>query len=152
MENTTNLTIKTLNPNNEYNLDLQAFLDTGVTYHIGEFEDDDTPNNIIILTKIPAWEQIYHCLNTNLHNLYQRLADAGGDDDWDDYIPSYLTEITCLLSGLYHNNLITWNQAKEFLIPIIGTLTIIGDIFIATELLTGGDPKMQGYLENCLYK
>ena len=146
----TKLQIRTLNQTNEFNLRLED-LTPGTFQYITRDTggDDDLHNNDISFFNIPTGDQIYYCLETNLHHLYHLLSTEYGDDALYDYIPTYLTEITSFLSGLYNKSLISWDQAKDFLRPIIGINLILPDAYIPelTQALTDED-SMKTYLNN----
>lgn len=110
METTVNLTIKTQNANNEYNLILTD-LTTVISYK-------KAGTNEIQFTKLPTSGEIQTCLQTNINNI-QNLIPNAGDDAYYDYIPDYITELLYFISGLYNQNAITRTELTPYLTQIL---------------------------------
>lgn len=117
MKNTNALTIKTQNPNNEYNLILTNFT-SYPTYITEEIQDYDQPNNQIQFTTTPTIPEINACLQTNI-NYIQNLIPNAGDDAYYDYIPDYITELLYFIGGLYNQNAISRTELVPYLTQIL---------------------------------
>lgn len=115
---TNNLTIKTENLNNEYNLILTDFTSHPI-YITEESQFDDSPNNQIIFTTIPPIQEIKTCLQTNINHIQNLIPNATGDDTYYDYIPDYITELLYFIGGLYNQNAITRTELVPYLTQIL---------------------------------
>lgn len=113
----TNLTIKTQNANNEYNLILTDFTHHP-TYIREEIQDYDLPNNQILFTTTPTIQEIKACLQTNINHI-QNLIPNAGDDAYYDYIPDYITELLYFIGGLYNQNAISRTELVPYLTQIL---------------------------------
>ena len=118
---TNNLTIKTQNLNNQYNLILTDFT-PNPTYIIEDEDiqeyDSDSPNNQIIFTTTPTIQEIKTCLQTNI-NYIQTIIPNAGDDTYYDYIPNYITELLYFIGGLYNQNAISRTELAPYLTQIL---------------------------------
>lgn len=103
----TNLTIHTINANNEYNLILTA----NANYTTLTQNQD---HNAITFNQIPTLTEIQSCLQTNINRIQELIPNAT-DDAYYDYIPDYITELLYFIGGLHKNNLITEEQAIPFI-------------------------------------
>lgn len=113
----TNLTIKTQNATNEYNLILTDFTHYP-TYILEEIQDYDSHNNQIIFTTTPTIQEIQTCLQTNI-NYIQNLIPNAGDDAYYDDIPNYITELLYFIGGLYNQNAISRTELAPYLTQIL---------------------------------
>ena len=115
---TNNLTIKTENLNNEYNLILTDFTSHPI-YITEESQFDDSPNNQIIFTTIPTIQEIKTCLQTNINHIQNLIPNATWDDAYYDYIPDYITELLYFIGGLYNQNAISRTELVPYLTQIL---------------------------------
>lgn len=103
----TNLTIHTINANNEYNLILTA----NANYTTLTQNQD---HNAITFNQIPTLTEIQSCLQTNINRIQELIPNAT-DDAYYNYIPDYISELLYFIGGLHKNNLITEEQAIPFI-------------------------------------
>lgn len=105
----TNLTIHTINANNEYNLVLTAF--PNATYTTLTQNQD---HNAITFTQVPTLTEIQSCLQTNINRIQELIPNAH-DDAYYDYIPDYITELLYFIGGLHKHNLLDQEHAIPFI-------------------------------------
>ena len=142
---TNNLTIKTYNGINMYNLILTDF-NPHPTYIQEESEnyDENYPNNQIIFTTTPTIQEIQTCLQTNI-NYIQSLIPTAGDDVYYDDIPAYIRELLYFIGGLYNQNVISRTELVPYLTQI---LNIEHEFQINPDNLPIGDTLFLQLLNN----
>ena len=141
---TNNLTIKTQNANNEYNLILTDFTHYP-TYILDEIQDYDSHNNQIIFTTTPTIQEIQTCLQTNINHIQNLIPNAGDDAYYDD-IPAYITELLYFMGGLYNQNAISRTELAPYLTQILNIE--LDEFYLNPDNLPIGDTLFLQLLNN----
>ena len=100
----------------------QYHLPENQNFHLIAFKDndeDDGTDNTYQLDNPTHTVAMDYLQNTLIPDVQDKISNLSGDDDYFDNIPAYLEEVGKAINTISGNNLISREQANQFILDII---------------------------------